>query len=236
MLNLKSENDQLMMENTQLRSKLALSNQDLKIMNLKIARIQENRDQLETQLSLTKLENEQLKERIFELKQRSEVDTPILRQRRVHFKEEESSSSFEKPTKSEFSTNINEEQESFFESGTDFDSKWHKNLSISKSHPNYIVLKNNSINQSQCLDDFLFFRTVDGSMTVTGVPFPLGIVMPPLSTFTIHSNHQNAKEVQSESCILFGYKTFGAGKVTENLIMDENGKETANYIFCAFRE
>ncbi|CAL2033317.1 unnamed protein product [Caenorhabditis brenneri] len=231
MLNLKFENDKLMMENTQLRSSLAITNQDNKILKLKLGMVQESRDQLETELSLSRAENEELKKAIQELEQRFKMDTPILGEQSV-----EDNHSVKSYATTEYSKKQDEEPEVFTETGSDFDSRWYKNISIVKSHPNYIVLKNNSRDMHQSLDDFLFSRIVDGIPTVSVAPLPVGIIMPPQSEFTIHANHAGAKEVPSKSCILHRLECFGAGKVTENVILDENGKETANYVICVFQE
>lgn len=214
-------------ENAQMR-------QELKVLKLKLGRVQASRDQLETELSIIKAENDELQLIVKRLEQKVKfVETPILAAPQLDTPVSEKS--FEAEQKN-VEPKKEEEPEFYSESGPDFDSRWYKDICIVKSHPDYIVLKNCSPDKHRCLDDYIFFRTVDGKEIVSGTPLPDGVILRPQSEFTIHAYHPGAKEVFGESCILHRHTTFGEGKVTENKILDETGKETANHIICVFKE
>ncbi|PIC46670.1 hypothetical protein B9Z55_006284 [Caenorhabditis nigoni] len=209
-----------------LENENVLLHQEIKVLKLKLSRVQNNRDQLETELSILRAENDELKAIVYTLEKRLTQETPILS---PQIDTPVSENSFENGSIQSYEKK-EQEPEFFSETGPDFDSKWFKNICIAKSHPNYIVLRNCSQVEHQSLDDFIFFRTVDGKETVSGCPFPEGVILPPQSEFTIYSDYPGAKNVYGKSCILHRYNTFGSGKVTENIILDETGKETANYI------
>ncbi|KAF1766157.1 hypothetical protein GCK72_006113 [Caenorhabditis remanei] len=228
------KNEQLLIENSQLKTALGNLSQEFKILKLKLGMVQENREHLETQLSEIKAENEELKETVENLSERLTADTPILSPRSVDDSVSEQSCDMESTRSSK---KIGQEENEFYtETGPDFDSRWYKNISISKTHPDYVVLKNNSRDMHQCLDDFLFSRIVDGVATVTVAPLPLGIILAPESEFTVHAGTVGATEIPGRRCVLHRYSTFGRGKVTENIILDERGKETANHVLCVFQE
>ncbi|CAP24104.2 Protein CBG02406 [Caenorhabditis briggsae] len=236
-----------------LENENVLLHQEIKVLKLKLSRVQNNRDQLETELSIIRAENDELKTIVYTLEKRLTQETPILS---PQIDTPVSENSFENGSIKSYGKK-EQEPEFFSETGPDFDSKWYKNICIAKSHPNYIVLRNCSQVEVN-LYFFIFsiivtFHSINPWMTLFSSELSMVrkryLAVPSqkaslflrnlnlrFSCFYIYSDHPGARNVYGKSCILHRYNTFGSGKVTENIILDETGKETANYILCVFQE
>ncbi|CCD65037.1 LZ_Tnp_IS66 domain-containing protein [Caenorhabditis elegans] len=233
MLKLQAENDHLKLENTRLKSDMAVMEHEMKRLTSRIGLIQKSRETTEMQASEVLSENKELKLKLESLNRRFQ-DSPILDENPVHVHFEDTISVNSNMTGTS-SYKPDQEPQWSTETGPDFDSKWSKHISIIKSHPDFIVLKNNSRYHTQCLDDFLFSRIVDGVATVNGVPLPTGVVMQPKSEFTVYAQTSHAREIYDKSCILHRFQTFGTGKIIEDRLLDAEGNEAANYLFCVFK-
>ncbi|CAI2346148.1 unnamed protein product [Caenorhabditis sp. 36 PRJEB53466] len=228
------ENDQLKLENVRLQSELARLKIELDI-------VREGREKSETQTSILYVENRELRARIAELEAPSK-ETPILDKKKVHYEDEIDEISEIKALLKQAQVQHKKDEDdveyseiSVRNEHSEYCSTWNKDISILDSHDNYITLKNNHYDKPRCIDDFLFVRVVDGVDTVPPTPVPLGIIIPPGEEYTIHANHAGGREIAGKSCIFHRIKTFGRGKVTEDRILDANGRITAKFMFYGFK-